>query len=224
LRIVFPFVEFKGHTNAREIAEVMIASCKATMPDVPIYQLTDMDTECLPGVEAIRRPRQADFALFALDHLIHLEEGDVLKLDSDVVVQKDVQHVFDLSFDLALTRRPLNDQTVSNSIRVWNPHNHGVMFLRRARKFFEYALKEYRASEKDGWMGAALAAEMAAASDVCRWIQVDGAIYNYTPKRKDEDVSHCAIVHYKGDRKWWILDSPESRASGASVIKRLQAA
>jgi hypothetical protein len=216
-------IPFSGKDVSTEVAGVMIASCRRVMPDVPIWQLTDEITEQLPGVDkAVRRPRGDDWGEFFLDHMIDLPEVEILRIDYDVIVQRDVSGVFAMPFDLALTRRPLNDVTCSNSVRTRNPHNHGVMFLRRARRFFEEAKKQY--AEGDGWMDIAMALEAAACVPDIRWVELPGERYNFTPKRKTDDVSACSIVHYKGDRKWWMVDVESARRDGARILEMVEKA
>lgn len=214
-------IPFAGNVP-EEVAAAMIESCKRSMPDSEIWQLTDDDTQKLEDADkAIRLPME-DWGLFYLKHMCNLPETEILRLDYDVIVQRDVSPVFDLPFDLALTRRPLNDPTCSNSMRVHNPHNHGVMFLRRAKRFFHVALSTYRnAKNTDKWMDVAMAKEYAAAIPDIRWLELPGERYNYTPKRKDEDVSECSIVHYKGDRKWWMVDSSGARSAGKDVLEKV---
>lgn len=217
-------VPFAGKNVSAAIAGAMIASCKRTMSDVEIWQITDSDTPLLPGMKgAIRRTRTGDWGQFFLEHMANLPQEEILRLDYDVIVQRDVREIFGLPFDVAFTRRTMNDPTCSNFIRVKNPHNHGVVFIRPSGKpLFEMALAEYMEhSGEDGWMDVTLAIENAAAATTCRWIELPGERYNYTPKRREEDVSHCAIVHYKGNRKWWMVGAEseeEAKRDGEAVL------
>lgn len=217
-------VPFAGPVSTA-VAGVMIESCRKTMPHVPIWQLTDEDTPKLDGVAGtIRRKWTGELATFHLEHMSNLPEDEILRLDYDLIVKRDVTPVFGFKFDLALTRRPLNDPTCGNLMRVKNPHNHGVIFLRpKAKLFFERALEEYSSIEnKDRWMDIAYALENAAASDVCRWIELPGERYNYTPKKRDEDVSFADIIHYKGDRKHWMIDNDQARRDGEAVLRMVE--
>ena len=221
-------VPFAGADVSQAVAKVMVASCKAAMPNVEVIQLTDVDTEPLEGVDGvIRRHRGDSWPEFFLRHMITMPYPEVLKLDYDVIVQRSVEEVFQLPFDLALTRRIINDTTCGPMIRVKNPHNHGVMFMRHgAKPFFEYAYREFLGIQDDnGWMDVSYILEEAAAQGTCRWIQLPGERYNYTPKHRDEDVSNCAIVHYKGNRKWWMVgaeNEAEARKDGEQVLRMVE--
>lgn len=214
MKIAFPFA---GEIPA-SIAGVMIDSCRRVMPGVPIYQLTDLKTQALPNAIPVRKNFQ-DIGELILNHFLDLE-GEVLKLDYDMIVQRDVSEVFRLPFDFALTRRPLNDLTISSNIRVRNPYNHGVMFLRNSKEFFRLALKEYMDSGRH-WMNIPVALDTAAAMTTLKWVELPGERYNYTPKLRDEDVSHCSIVHYKGARKWWMVETEEAKRAGDHVANEL---
>lgn len=216
-------VPFAGKNVSPEVFEVMLASCKRAMPDVEVWQLTDEDTP-LVADKAVRMPMVKNWGVFFFDHLINLpEDTEILRLDYDLIVQKDVREVFNIPFDVALTRRPLNDVTCSNSMRALHPHNHGVVFMRRARKFFQVAKEKYLTLQND-WMDVSEAMCHAAADHSIRWIELPGERYNYTPKRRDEDVSYCSIVHYKGDRKSWMVDSPGARSDGQNILSKLKMA
>src|SRR3990167_3281050 len=98
------FNVWRGDPTHTVLADLMIRSTRKAMPHVPIVQFTDEDTPALYGVDEVRRRTHPQTAMLRIEHHIACED-DWLFLDTDVVVQKDVQSVFDEPFDIAIADR-----------------------------------------------------------------------------------------------------------------------
>ncbi len=187
------------------LAEKMIQSVRKM--DCEVIQLTDHKTASLQGVDDVQRiPYEGDFGAFRLKHY-SMVQGEVLHLDYDVLVNRDVSDVFNQEFDIALTNRG-SDKTVSEAMRKVSPHNTGVVFS-RSPDFWSRVYEHYMSAPSKTWMWSQIAVTEAAhfLRDEYKIIELPGAVYNYTPSSPDEDVSDRAIVHYKGNRKHWMDDS-----------------
>ena len=184
-------------------AQVMVASVQRHMPGVEILQLTDMDTPAIDGCVPIRDAWDGTEPMFfKMTHLSRLS-GDVLALDTDVVVQADLSGVFSLPFDVALTWRdgPIWGPKGEDITKLM-PINCGVMFCRNA-KFWEACLDWCRKHQCDHWCADQISvAYVARDFDV---LSLHCNNFNHTPNKPDEDVSRRLAVHYKGDRKEWML-------------------
>ncbi|MBK7515399.1 MAG: hypothetical protein IPI51_07265 [Betaproteobacteria bacterium] len=138
--------------------------------------------------------------MFKMEHLANLE-GDILILDTDIIVQKDISKVFAFDFDVALTWRdgPIwadNGQDISKIM----PINCGVMFS-RSPAFWKHCW-EWSNEHPGGWYSD----QFAVAANWRRFnvLRLNCDNFNYTPNAKTEDVSNRYIVHYKGNRKEWM--------------------
>lgn len=182
----------------RYLGSLAAQVCKHTMPGVEVCHFTDMDSLEIPGVDTvICREKTVPMAVFRMQH--HQVEGDWLFIDVDCLVVKDVQHVFDGEFDIAIASRVQNDGTQG---KRWEemPHNMGVVFSRSPEfwKAVEKDLLTYEPKMQE-WMGDQLA--------VCRLIMknqfdtliIPGETYNFPPS--SAEMNDAAIRHYKGRRK-----------------------
>ena len=181
-------------------ANKMLAAVHRHMPFARLMQLTDDETPQLPGCTAVRRKWNQNPMLFKMDHLASLG-GEVLVLDTDVIVQADLSPIFSLPFDLALTWRdgPIFDSS-GQDVTIRMPINCGVMWSRKIA-FWQDCL-DWCEGKKVGWYADQLAvAAVAPKWDVLR-LHADN--FNYTPGSDDENVSRRLAVHYKGHRKAWM--------------------
>lgn len=183
--------------QSMRLMNLSVRSVRKHMPDAVVWHLKGPRVDKFPGVDdAIEyepRHRPEHHAMM---------KGDTIFLDIDTVVQDDLSHVFDTKqpFDVAVALRP---KLSMRNVPKWNriPYNWGVSFTRSA-DFWRGASKML-ADEGWPWNEAIL----------CRYAQTSGSIvmmlrgerYNYTPATEDEDVSTRAVVHYKGNRKHWML-------------------
>jgi hypothetical protein len=178
------------------------------MPDSHIYHQTDMDTEGFEGCEVIRKERGDDFAEFFLRHLKELNLPSFVKIDYDCVIQKDLAGLFNGSWQVGLTRRYDADPTLGDQLANSQPYNNGVIFSDGKHDFFKEVYACYMAiNDRDGWMDAQEAVKTAASVTRAKLREFPCSLYNYTPSLPFEDLSDKYIVHYKGERKHWSLDT-----------------
>ena len=184
------------------IAKSLIASSKQAMPDVEVWQLTDGNTPKVPGIDGCLRVG-GDMPMAVRRVTAHsMLHGEWLFVDTDVVIQKDVRHVFESAFLVAVTDRVGSLWEHSPDVKDM-PYNMGVTFS-RSPKFWE-DVKERLLQldpELQQWCGDQLVVCSLAGPKYLKVLP--GHIYNFTPGTRDEDRSHAAIVHYKGARKAWI--------------------
>jgi hypothetical protein len=185
-----------------DIAKHLIASCERVMPGVPVVHLTDGSTPKLEGTECIRIAGDMPMAVRRIEHHSRLY-GDWLFLDTDCVVIKDVQGVFDDDFEIAVTDRKgsMWEKTPYGSIM---PYNMGVTFSRNP-EFWEQVLKYLKVmpAKFQEWEGDQRV--------VCEMIRsgypvkvLPGKIFNFTPEKVGDSVKHASILHFKGHRKQWL--------------------
>jgi hypothetical protein len=202
------------------IPSLMVASARAAMPAAEIVQMTDQSTAAVPGVDAVIR-RDWDnrkMMLFRLAHLAALERPASVILDTDVIVQRPLDPVFERPFDVALTIRhePIKDLDGVN-ITPRMPYNTGVMFSRQPR-FWAEALEYCRQLPEShhDWYGDQLSVKHLADSRRFDVLELPCDEYNYSPRTEDEDVTGRYAVHYKGARKEWMLRRFGPRATPAA--------
>lgn len=171
-----------------------------------LVQMTDERTSAVPGVDAVvRLPWDGERLMtYRLQHLAALAEPALI-VDTDVVFVRDVRHVWEQEFDVALTRRdgPALDPNGVDLAEVM-PYNTGVMFS-RSQPFWQrcHELCSGFPPEVQRWYGDQYAVRFAAPEFKVLELAVDP--YNYSPGSADEDVSQRYVVHYKGPRKEWML-------------------
>lgn len=169
-----------------------------------VLHLTDEDTPALAGCTPVRLPWDGRRLMaFRTLHLSQLD-GDVLSLGTDVVVQHDLSKVFDWPFDAALTQRTeaVTDKTGFDVTKVM-PFNSDVSFTRGPAFWtaaHEQTLKLIGYIE---WYAEQVA--MAQVAPKFNVLRLDCQNFNYTPRDPAEDVSRRFAVHYKGERKPWML-------------------
>jgi hypothetical protein len=198
------------------LPSLMVASARAAMPGAEIVQMTDRDTAAVPGVDTVAR-RDWDgtkLMIFRLAHLAALDRAACVLLDTDVVVQRPLDHVFEQPFDVALTIRHerIKDLDGVNIVERM-PYNTGVMFSRRPQ-FWAQALEHCRQLTDDlhDWYGDQVSVKHVADSGAFKVVELPCDPYNHTPRIEQEDVRDCYVVHYKGARKEWMKRRFERQA------------
>lgn len=200
-----------GQTIHLVLADMMIRSVKKAMPTVEIVQLTDEKTPVLYGVDAVRRIESPHkMAVQCVDHYATCE-GDWLLIDTDVLIQRDVRHVFDEPFDIAVCDRDgttVEGEEEGFALFEKMPHNIGVMFSRSPAFWLAVREKLLQMDEKkQHWMGNQYAACEVIAEGQFNVKHLDGRVYNYPPLTKRDTCTEASIVHYKGQiRKRMMLD------------------
>ena len=185
-----------------DYAEIMVRSVKKHM-DCPLVQLTDETTPVLDGCEAIRLPWDGkDPMVFRALHMSRLE-GDVMCLDTDIIVQHDLSKVFLFPFAVALTRRERPIYTPTGfDITQMMPFNGGLIFSRSRAFWLDMLDFCERNKAVAGWYVDQLALPYVMQRHETLILSCDN--FNVTPEMKEENVSTAFAVHYKGDRKDWM--------------------
>ncbi len=185
----------------------MVASVRATMPTLPIVQMTDDECPEIAGVdEVVRRPYYGLLSKSRIDHLRDYPHDEMLILDTDIIVKQSVEHVFDVPFDVAFTKRyrTVRSETGYDITRVY-PYNCGVMFSRNRRFWKDCAdmfVNEFGLDECE-WTGEQLSMNVIAERGGYQVKDLSCDLYNWTPTSADE-TSDAYIWHYKGGRKGWM--------------------
>lgn len=196
-----------------KVAQIMVASVKRVMPAAKIVQMTDYDTKPVTGVdEVIRKRYDGRFLMpYRMLHLQDFPESQAIFLDTDVVVHKDLAPVFDEEFDVGLTIRlePIMGPNGADVTKAM-PYNTGVMFSKQTGKPFWAEAHQYCLSlpkEAREWWGDQLSVKAVADTTSLKVKTFPCDLYNYTPESQNEDLSNKFVVHYKGERKQWMLAS-----------------
>lgn len=193
----------QGKGEHLDMAKHLIASSKRFMPDVPIYQLTDGETPCLEGAEALRIAGDIPMGVRRLMH--YDREGDWLFVDTDVVIHKDVRHVFERDFDVAMASR-VGTYMEGAPYTKANPYNFGVVFSRNPECWRKLVpILKTMEPQWQRWGGEQL---LACQLGVGYKLEVLPCWYNFTPEKQTDSLTAAYIVHYKGPRKAWITMPP----------------
>lgn len=190
----------------RALAQRMMKSVRKHL-GCRIVHLTDMQTPDLGADEVVRSSPKGEYFIPWLMGLFATQSGDVLFLDTDTVVNRDVRHVFDADFDVCVTvRRTRFAKYECEGKTHYMPFNLGVVFSKDHRFWNE--IRERTSKMTDplmlGWWGAQIELlRMYAEPGKWKIHTVEADEYNYTPNDPAEDLSGRAIVHYKGARKNW---------------------
>lgn len=205
----FAFLLVGGGIN-EQLAQIMIKSVRRTHANAIIYQISDGTTEVVPGTDyVVRSAHPLPLMTFGLEGLLCLPDEPLIHIDTDVIVQRNLEHVFGESFDLGVTRRYRTLTIEGESKPHAAPYNGGIIFLRNrniARALYDacVALPE----EKQEWFGKEFAMKRIAEEGRLKVKQFPGFEYNYSPDSKDENVETKYMVHYKGKkRKLWMLEN-----------------
>lgn len=211
MRVGFFHVEPANGLSGIPFATRMIRSVRAAMPGATIAQFTqseDVDRHRVPETDRLLVLPAAPIALAVLAAYASAGAGDWLFLDTDVIVQRNVQDVFaDRDFDIAVATREgtLRPKEVGTKFMRGMPYNKGVVFS-RSPAFWRAAADRLRQAGpmQQAWMGDQRATNETIAAGAFR-VKVLPNGYNYPPFDRTEDVSAKAILHFKGPRKPWML-------------------
>jgi hypothetical protein len=209
------------HVGADQaIPSLMVGSVKAAMPGAEIVQMTDQATPAVPGVDSVVRQDWdgKKLMIYRLAHLAALGRAAYVILDTDVVVQRSLEPVFEQAFDVALTVRHEAVKTLdkTKNLTPEMPYNTGVMFSREPR-FWKAALECCRGlhEKQHDWWGDQLSVKAVADSGRFNVLELPCDVYNYSPRTEDEGLEERHAVHYKGARKVWM-----KRRFGQSAPRR----
>lgn len=183
--------------DAVALAQIMVASVRKHMPYARIVQHSDMAYPETPGVDhVIRLTLPGDHVERRWGHMAHMmafTEDNVLSLDCDVVVRRDLRDVFERDFDIAMCRTPDRRDTAYNA---------GVIFAKpEGFAFWQEVLDAYQRTGKDEWEDSQRALTMAADDTRLKVLDLNFNVFNFTPAEAGTDRSAAALVHYRGRRK-----------------------
>lgn len=210
----------EGHLG---IASLAIEAIRRHMPGTVIHHLTDLQSAPLSGVDHVRRHPIEKLMLGRLDHYTELE-GDWLFLDTDIIVQRNVQAVFEQPFDVAVTDRPERERVIlDDKLLDTMPYNSGVIFSRCPEFWRAAALAARTLRERfHDWLGDQWAInKVIRQTSQFRILVLPGEQYNYIPVSAQDDVSQKAAVHYKGHRKAYLLGDQVSMGRRWEVLARI---
>lgn len=195
------FVQGEEHLP---FAEYLIRSVEQTMPDVDVFQLTDGKCPALGKVIRIRG--DMPMGVRRIKHYANLE-GDWVFVDTDVLFRKDVRHVFEKPFDVALADRK-GTLWEHSAYAKEMPYNFGVVFSRAPEFWRELLpLMEKLPPKYQEWEGEQYLTNQMVQHPRSRFrFEILPSSYNFTPATKEQDVSQKHILHLKGKRKAWISD------------------
>ena len=199
----FAFLQL-GVDRDRHLAKVMVHSIREHHKDAVIYQISNLTTPEVGGVDSvIRIPITEGMMTFRMASYEYLPK-EVIYFDTDVVIQSNLEHVFDDDFDVAFTKRNSPIKTKEEDLTEDMPYNGGVVFSRN--KDFWRDCHEVCKSlplRRQNWFGDQISMAIVARSGKYSVIELP-VEYNFSPKNFTEDVSSMKIVHYKGERKVWM--------------------
>jgi len=171
--------------------------------DLPLTQMTDLKTKAIKTVDAVIRKDYGPLALSRIAHMRDYEHDELLMLDTDLIVKRNVEEVFGKEFDVALTKRSLYEVAGKQELKKGQPYNSGVVFS-RSNEFWNKCLEWLAPRKKHHkWAGEQRAINYVALNDDFDVLDLKCPEYNWTPN-KELMESDAAIWHYKGNRKRWI--------------------
>ena len=203
------FNVWRGKPEQYVMADMLVRSCQQAMPDVPIVHLTDMHSPAMVGVQGVVRREHPKTAMLRIEHQRDCE-GEWLFLDTDVLVQRDVRHVFDEAFDVAIADRVgCATPTEGEAYPLYQkmPYNSGIVFS-RSSAFWAAVLHHMQTVPpmKQEWMGDQYAVCAVVDQHQFTVKMLPGRIYNCPPMNSRDRCEDAAIVHFKGpDRKQFML-------------------
>lgn len=213
--IVFPHIEIEGHWSQeetelqRDLARIMVASARKHMPGTNVLMITDAKTSALDGVPVVRFSTDgyADFIPW-LTNACSLMEGEVLYLDSDVVVQRDLRPLLNVDADIVLPYRGM--KMVDGHLQ---PFIFGCVAYKNAAIWKEIRDRVLAMPEKERqWYGSQIAVFdmwVEQSNGIGKWkiASVPRNVYNYTPRDAEDAPADKWVLHYKGrKRKAWMRD------------------
>jgi lipopolysaccharide biosynthesis glycosyltransferase len=188
-------------------AEKMVKSARKACKNAQIIQLSDEHTQIVKDVDkVVRKPYNGKLMLFRMQHLADLR-GEWVNLDTDIIVKKDLADVFNLEFDVALTKRESSIvDTRGFDITTIMPYNAGVIFSRN-HQFWIDALKSIESMNVSlqEWYGDQVAIKLVADTNHYEILELPCDVYNYTPKNAEERKD-VYVYHFKGQRKDWMMN------------------
>lgn len=141
------------------------------------------------------------FGTYYARHLVgaHARGKDVCFADVDIVFNDDIEPLFnDKDFDVALTLRGDDD------VLPKTKYIGGFMLSRNVDFWFEVsdAVNQMLPDLKK-WIGIQFALEIVAPR--YKVLELPASVYNYAPKSRNDPCEGAKVIHYRGNRKEWLL-------------------
>jgi hypothetical protein len=211
-------IAFTHFGVAEEVALVMIESVRKHMPGVTITQLTDNKSRRVYGVDEVRRVEAVSYPYLLYKHMAELPTP-FIRVDYDMIFQGDITHILDDDIDFAMNLH--GDPKVLGS--KWGKTYPYAACIWGAKHKSNELAEDFRArhleSGRDGWLGLIPSINEALAN--YRVKALPGEIYNYTPIDRHDRPKDALVIHYKGNRKHWMLP-PELKKVVAVDEQRIQ--
>lgn len=199
----FAFLQL-GVDKERLLAKVLVHSIREHHNDAIIYQVSNLSTPEVPDVDNVLRLQMSEGLMTFRVASFAILPKEVIYLDTDVVIQSNLDHVFDDDFDVAFTKRNSPIKTKEEDLTEDMPYNGGVVFSRN-KDFWKdcHEVCKKLPLRRQNWFGDQIAMAIVAKTGKYK-IKEFPVEYNFSPKNFNEDVSSMKIVHYKGERKVWM--------------------
>lgn len=190
-------------------AEKMVESVNR-VTGYPVVQMSDKDTRRVHGVDDIVRiPMNEPLMPYRLKHLARCPYDKWVTFDTDILIKKRFDDVWERRFDVALTQRLHGKCMTPDGVDIAPimPFNTGVMFSREPDFWYEcydWLCKQEKNSQD--WWGDQLAVAHVAQLMTHHVLVLPGEEFNWTPDTQDEKSEKARIWHFKGaNRKQWML-------------------
>jgi len=135
-----------------------------------------------------------------------LPPDEWLILDTDVVLMSDFREKLTGDWDVALTRRDVVIAPDGTNVAKSMPYNTGVMFSRNGAFWADCAeVCRMMPEAQKRWYGDQLSVRYVAQRGGYRVLELPCDVWNYTPHVDGEDLADKIAVHYKGNRKEWMV-------------------
>lgn len=186
------------------LADILVRSIRKTMPTVPITQFTNLNSPSVVGIDNVVRMSDRPLSVMRATQFAAVS-GDWVFVDTDVVFQESVEHVFADPFDVALSDRNWPHAPVPKAFSAAMPHNVGVVFS-RSKTFWTDVLAAVHADQGDkSWYGDQKAICDVVAGGKYHVKILPGMVYNYPPFDTQDRALGAKVVHCKGNRKDWMM-------------------
>lgn len=183
------FCVFMAGENPEQ-TEMCVRTIRFHHRDAIICHMTDDKTQHIDGVNQTWRfpwdGNRNSVLMLRMNHLATLDDEPTVLLDSDTLVCAPLANVFDLRFDVALTKR--------DKPKV--PYNFGVMFSRKGA--FWAALRDRFAilPTENAWSNEQIVLRDEARSGKWKVLELPCEEWNAS-----ENFGNAKVRHYKGGRK-----------------------
>lgn len=207
--ITLAFLSYGTRAGDFEMARRMIQSALRWMPSLIILHQTDDKTPVMPGANkwaplARLHGGEELFGDYRARQLCALGDEPVIIVDTDIIFQADVRDLFEQDFDVALTER--SEMEAGGVISKYI----GGFMLSRSRAFWN-DVAEVVANQPGPlreWWGIQLAMDEVVARGTHKVLTLPERIFNRAPRDPD-DTQGAAVLHYRGERKKWMLERAE---------------